>query len=149
MVNAIITTENNYIKISNDTDVKYFDKEGKELKNTEVYPNNTLFANKVDNKWGFVNKDGNTIVEAIYDEVTEFNEYGFAGIMKDNKWGVVNSNGEVVLEPTYTLNENVIPYFIGKYYRVEYGFGEYYYTDLNNNTENTPTTEDETNVSEE
>lgn len=149
MVNAIITTENNYIKISNDTDVKYFDKEGKELKNIEVYPNNTLFANKVDNKWGFVNKDGNTIVEAIYDEVTEFNEYGFAGIMKDNKWGVVNSNGEVVLEPTYTLNENVIPYFIGKYYRVEYGFGEYYYTDLNNNTENTPTTEDETNVSEE
>ena len=149
MVNAIITTENNYIKISNDTDVKYFDKEGKELKNTEVYPNNTLFANKVDNKWGFVNKDGNTIVEAIYDEVTEFNEYGFAGIMKDNKWGVVNSNGEVVLEPTYTLNENVIPYFIGKYYRVEYGFGEYYYTGLNNNTENTPTTADETNVSEE
>ncbi len=149
MANAIITTENNYIKISNDTDVKYFDKEGKELKNTEVYPNNTLFANKVDNKWGFVNKDGNTVVEAIYDKVTEFNEYGFAGIMKDNKWGVVNSNGEVVLEPTYTLNENVVPYFIGKYYRVEYGFGEYYYTDLNNNAETTPTTEDETNVSEE
>ena len=149
MVNAIITTENNYIKIYNDTDVKYFDKEGKELKNTEVYPNNTLFANKVDNKWGFVNKDGNTVVEAIYDKVTEFNEYGFAGIMKDNKWGVVNSNGEVVLEPTYTLNENVTPYFIGKYYRVEYGFGEYYYTDLNNNINTTPTAEDETNVSNE
>ncbi len=149
MANAIITTENNYIKISNDTDVKYFDKEGKELKNTEVYPNNTLFTNKVDNKWGFVNKDGDTVVEATYDKVTEFNEYGFAGIMKDSKWGVVDSKGEIVLEPTYTLNKNTTPHFIGKYYRVEYGFGEYYYTDLNSNVNTTPTAEDETNVSNE
>ena len=149
MANAIITTENNYIKISNDTDVKYFDKEGKELKNTEVYPNNTLFTNKVDNKWGFVNKEEDTVVEATYDKVTEFNEYGFAGIMKDSKWGVVDSKGEIVLEPTYTLNKNTTPHFIGKYYRVEYGFGEYYYTDLNSNVNTTLTAEDETNVSNE
>ena len=138
--NAKVVVNNNYIKISNDEETKYFDKEGKELKNTEVYPNNNLFAKKENEKWGFSDKSGNTVVEAKYDKVTEFNEYGFAGVKLEGKWGVVNSKGEEILAPTYTLNEEIEPYFIGTYYRVQYGFGEYYYTDLNNgeivNTEN-------------
>ena len=136
MTNANVEIADNYIKISNDTETRYFDKDGKELKNTEVYPNNTLFAKKENDKWGFVNKNGNIVVEAKYDKVTEFNEYGFAGVRLDGKWGVVNSAGEEVLAPTYTLNEETDPYFIGSYYRVQYGFGEFYYTDLNNNTTN-------------
>ena len=136
MTNANVEIADNYIKISNDTETRYFDKDGKELKNTEVYPNNTLFAKKENDKWGFVNKNGNIVVEAKYDKVTEFNEYGFAGVRLDGKWGVVNSAGEEVLSPTYTLNEETEPYFIGSYYRVQYGFGEFYYTDLNNNTTN-------------
>ena len=138
--NAKVVVNNNYIKISNDEETKYFDKQGKELKNTEVYPNNNLFAKKENEKWGFSDKSGNTVVEAKYDKVTEFNEYGFAGVKLEGKWGVVNSKGEEILAPTYTLNEEMEPYFIGTYYRVQYGFGEYYYTDLNNgeivNTEN-------------
>lgn len=134
MTNAKVELKNNYIKISNDDDTRYFDKDGKELKNTEVYPNNTLFAKKENDKWGFTDKNGNTVVEAKYDKVTEFNEYGFAGVKLDGKWGVVNSKGEEVLTPTYTLNEDTEPYFIGKYYQVKYGFGEVYYTDLNNTT---------------
>ncbi len=136
MTNANVEVKENYIKISNELDTKYFDKDGKELNNTEVYPNNTLFAKKENDKWGFANKNGNIVVEAKYDKVTEFNEYGFAGVRLDGKWGVVNSAGEEVLAPTYTLNEETEPYFIGSYYRVQYGFGEFYYTDLNNNTSN-------------
>ena len=145
MTNANVEVRNNYIKISNELDTRYFDKEGKELKNTEVYPNNTLFAKKEGDKWGFADKNGNTVVEAKYDKVTEFNEYGFAGVRLDGKWGVLNSKGEEVLAPTYTLNEETEPYFIGTYYRVQFGFGEFYYTDLNNTTSqettNTTTTE--------
>ncbi len=141
MTNANVKFENDYIKISNDTDTRYFDKDGKELKNTEVYPNNTLFAKKEGDKWGFTNKNGDVVVEAKYDKVTEFNEYGFAGVRLDGKWGVVNSKGEEVLAPTYTLNEEIEPYFIGTYYRVQYGFGEYYYTDANNTQGQEETTE--------
>ena len=145
MTNANVEVRNNYIKISNELDTRYFDKKGKELKNTEVYPNNTLFAKKEGDKWGFADKNGNTVVEAKYDKVTEFNEYGFAGVRLDGKWGVLNSKGEEVLAPTYTLNEETEPYFIGTYYRVQFGFGEFYYTDLNNTTSqettNTTTTE--------
>ena len=43
MTNANVEVKENYIKISNELDTKYFDKDGKELNNTEVYPNNTLF----------------------------------------------------------------------------------------------------------
>lgn len=132
MTNAKVEVKQNYIKIYNDTEIKYFNKEGKELKNIEVYPNNTLFANKENDKWGFTDKNGNVVVEAKYDKVTEFNEYGFAGVKLDGKWGVVNSKGEEILAPTYNLNEEIEPYFIGNYYRVQYGFGEYYFTNLNN-----------------
>lgn len=28
--------------------------------------------------------------------VTEFNEYGYAGIKSKNKWGSINENGDVI-----------------------------------------------------
>lgn len=117
-----------YIKIFNKDDVKYFDKQGKELKNTEVYPNNTLFATKVDGKWGFANKSGTIVVEPKYDEVTEFNSYGYAAVKQDGKWGAINVNGDITAEIQYVLDDDIEPSFIGKYYQIKYGFGEIYYT---------------------
>lgn len=133
IANANIEVKDNYIKISNTEETKYFSKEGKELRNTEVYPNNTLFAKNENGKWGFANKNGDTVVEAKYDRVTEFNEYGFAGVELDGKWGVLNSKGEEILAPTYVFNDETEPYFIGQYYQVKYALGGVYYTDLNNN----------------
>lgn len=133
MANANIEVKDNYIKISNTEETKYFSKEGKELRNTEVYPNNTLFAKNENGKWGFANKNGDTVVEAKYDRVTEFNEYGFAGVKLNGKWGVLNSKGEEILAPTYVFNDETEPYFIGQYYQVKYALGGVYYTDLNNN----------------
>lgn len=127
MEKANVEVKENYIKISNQEDVKYFSKEGKELKNTEVFTNNVLFAKKVGDKWGFADKSGKMVVEAKYDFVTEFNEYGFAGVKSEDKWGSVNTKGEVVIEPTYNLNE-LNPSFIKSYYQVKNGLGEIYYT---------------------
>ena len=129
MKNATVETKDNYIKIYNADETKYFSKEGKELKNSEVYTNNTLFAKKENDKWGFVNTNGDFVVEAKYDKVTEFNEYGFAAVKKDGKWGSINLEGKEVVEPTYELKEDKELSFIGKYYKVEYGFGESYYTE--------------------
>ena len=129
MTNAVVKTEAEYIKIYDDTQTKYFNNEGKELKNTDVYPENTLFAKMENGKWGFVDKNGNTKVDFQYDKATEFNEYGFAAIKKDEKWGAINEKGEIVVEPIYELNTTEDPSFIGKYYKVTYGFGEVYYSD--------------------
>ena len=127
--NAIVESNKDYIKIYNDTETKYFNNDGQELQNTDIFPNNNLYSKIENGKWGFVDKMGNVKVDYQYDRVTEFNEYGFAAVQKDGKWGAINQNGEVVIEPTYELNSSETPSFIGKYYKVTYGVGEIYYTD--------------------
>lgn len=125
--NATIENNEEYVKLYNDEEIKYISKDEKEVKNTEVFTNNKIFAKKLGNKWGFVDTNGNKVVDYKYENVTEVNEYGFAGIKQNGKWGVVNSDGEIILEPIYELNDNE-PTFIGEYYQVIYGNGEIYYT---------------------
>ena len=96
MENAKIEKQGEYIKIYNNEETRYFDKDGKEVKNTQVYANNKLFAQEKDGKWGFVDINGQKVVDYIYDKVTEFNNYGFAGIQKDGKWGSIDGQGKVV-----------------------------------------------------
>lgn len=127
--NACIYKRDNYIEVYSKEETKYFDLDGKELTSQEIFKNNKLFAKKSDGKWGFVNKQNNVVVEYIYDKVTEFNSYGFAGIKKDNKWGVINESGNVIIEPIYDIEEdNTDPEFLGQYYKIYYGYGESYYT---------------------
>lgn len=126
---ATVEIKNDYIIIYNDNEKKYFNKEGKEITNVEVYSNNTLFSKMEDNKWGFADENSNIVVEAKYDKVTEFNGYGFAAVKKDGKWGSIDVQGKEVIVPTYELKEELEPQFIGPYYQVKYGFGEVYYTD--------------------
>lgn len=129
MKDAVIEKQDSYIEISNQDGFLYFDLGGKEKKVSEVFPDNELFAKKQNGKWGFVDKQENIKVDFIYDQVTQFNSYGFAGIQKDGKWGVINAQGKIILEPTYDLKDQVLPQFVGCFYQVQYGYGEIYYTD--------------------
>lgn len=128
MSNAKIVVED-YIKIYNEEEERYFDKEGKELKNTEVYSSNKLFVAKKDDKYGFVDKTGKLVVDYKYDKAYEFNNYGVATVKKDEKWGAINEQGQEIVAPIYEIKDQTEPSFIGKYYQVTYGFGEIYYTD--------------------
>ena len=75
--------------------------------------------------------NGNVKIEAIYDMVTELNNYGFAAIKKDNKWGVIDSEAEILVEPSYEIEWDE-PEFIGPYVKLNFGYGLVYYTkDLN------------------
>ena len=129
--NINIQDEENYIKIYSDNELKYLDNNGNIIENTSIL-NNELFAKKENAKWGFVDKDNQIKVNADYQKVTDFNKYGYAAIKKDDKWGSINEAGEIVIEPTYKFASNTEPDFIGKYYKVQYEFGEIYYTDLVN-----------------
>lgn len=131
MSDATIENNDNFVKIYNAAETKYFDKEGKEKEYKEIEPNNKLYAKILESgKWTFEDVSGNAI-GSEYDKVTEFNKYGFAGIKKDGKWGVINEKGDVILEPIYEFQNNYEPDFIGTFYKTEYGFGEFYYTDGN------------------
>ena len=128
MKEANLKIENDYIELSSNTERKYFDSNGNEIQNTEIFSNLELFAYKDDNnKWGFKNKEGKVVVSAIYDKVTELNEYGFAAIKQDEKWGAINSKGEIIVEPIYELEWDE-PEFIGPYFKLNFGYGMIYYT---------------------
>ena len=129
MKDAIVDVYDNYIEIYNDKEIKYFDKDGKELKNIEVYPNNIRYIKKENGKYGFVDKNNKLVVDYKYDYATEFNEYGFASVNKDGKWGAIDEEGKELIAPSYQFNGNFIPFFIGEFYKITYGFGEVYFTD--------------------
>ena len=126
MDDASIEVKDTYVRLYSETDNRYFNYSGNELTAQELFPDNKLYAKKINEKWGFVDKDGNLVVQNEYDMVTEFNSYGFAGIKIDGKWGVINENGEKVQEPIYEL-DNISPTFIGKYYKADEWYGNDYY----------------------
>ena len=128
--NAEINEINGYTQVISDTKMEYLDQNGNLVSNTEVYKTNKLFAKEQDGKWGFADKEGKMVVESKYTMVSEFNEYGFAGIKQDDKWGVIDENGNIILEPTYNNITWNNPSFIGKYCKRGYNSKEYYTNDL-------------------
>ena len=128
MSNSNIFIDKNYIRIYSNKEQKYFNPQGEEKSNKEILMQNKIFSDVKDGKWGFVDSNGNVIVDYIYDDVTEQNLYGFAGVKKAGKWGSINKDGQVVIEPTYTLNNNNEVDFIGEYYKFTYGYKKFNYT---------------------
>jgi len=87
-----------------------------------------LFLSKKDGKYGYVNKEGIVIVNYIYDDATEQNEYGFSSVKKNGLWGAINYKGEEVITPAYQLENNTVIDFIGKWHLGE-DLNLNYYTD--------------------
>ena len=105
-----------YAVIYSNNEMQYINKNGEIVQNTEVYPNAKMYAYQDENKkWGFVDKNGKIIVNCKYDIVTEFNEYGFAGICQDGKWGVLDEKGKELVIPSYEIETYYFPKFVGKY----------------------------------
>lgn len=108
--------EKGYLEIKQGEEYKYYNFKFEEKNVTEIYISNTLFKSKKDGKYGFVDKEGKVIVDYIYDDATEQNSYGFAGIKKDGKWGSIDSQGNIVQEPTYNLDDYLKIDFIGRWH---------------------------------
>ncbi len=129
MDNATITTGNNYIMLASEDDFSYYDFNGNKLESKDIFEDNQLFAKKINDKWGFVDKNGNLVVENKYEMVTDFNKYGYAGVKLDGKWGIIEqASHQIIQEPIYEL-EWVQPTFIGKYYRINSWHGDARYSD--------------------
>ena len=105
-----------YIKISVGEDIRYYNFRFEEKSDKDILPSNTLYLSKKDGKYGFVNKNGEVVVDYIYDDATEQNESGYAGIKKDGKWGSIDSTGKVVQEPIYNLDDYLLVDFIGNWH---------------------------------
>lgn len=108
--------EKGYMEIKKGEENKFYNFKFEEKNVTEIHTNNTLFKSKKDGKYGFVDKNGKVVVDYQYDDVTEQNSYGYAGIKKDGKWGSVNNKGKIVQEPTYNLDDYLKVDFIDRWH---------------------------------
>lgn len=126
--NAKIYIEKDYIEIIAGNDIVYLDFYGNVKKETDIFSSNSIFASKKDGKWGYVDKNGNVVIDYKYDIAMNINEYGYGAIKKDGKWGVVSGDGKIIEEPTYELTD-ARPKFVGKYYRVSSSYEIAYYSD--------------------
>jgi len=50
--------------------------------------------------WGFINKEGEVVIEPAYDEISEFNE-GLCAVKQEGKWGYINRQGTIVIPCQY------------------------------------------------
>lgn len=67
--------------------------------NKIVQSPNHIFSAKKDEKWGFIDSSGNTILPFIYDSATVFS-FGVSYVRIGQKHGFINLQGEFVLELT-------------------------------------------------
>lgn len=123
-----INTELGYMKIRTNNEYKYYNFKFEEKTNKELLTANTLFLDKKDGKYGYVNKDGVVVVDYIYDDAREQNEFGYASVKKDGLWGCIDSKGKQVITPAYTMQNASLIEFINKWHRGE-DLNLNYYTD--------------------
>lgn len=111
-----VNSEKSYIRIWTELGYKYYNLAGEEKISREILKNNTIFLAKENGKYGYTDKDGNVVVDYIYDDAKEQNMYGFAAVKKDGKWGAINAKGDIACEVDYNLDENLLIEFIGEYH---------------------------------
>ena len=113
---SMINTKDGYIRVRVDDEYKYYNLKFEEKDSKEILKDNTIFLSKKDGKYGFVDKNGVVVVDYIYDDATEQNEFGYASVKKDGLWGCVDSKGNVKVIPAYSLDNNASVEFIGKWH---------------------------------
>ena len=108
-----------YIKVRINGEHKYYNLKFEEKTNKELLTMNTIFLDKKDGKYGFVNKEGIVVVDYIYDDATEQNEFGYASVKKGGLWGCINSKGKEIITPTYELKNARVVNFINTWHKGE------------------------------
>ena len=111
-----VDTQKGYIRARIDNDYKYYNLQYQEISSKDALKDNTLWLIKENGKYGYINKDGKKVVDCIYDDAKEQNEFGFAAVNKDGKWGVLQSNGSILLDPSITYDNSINIDFIGKWH---------------------------------
>ena len=123
---AHIYIEDKYIEIISADNIEYFDFDGNKKEANQIF-DNEVFAKEQNGKWGYVDKNGNTVLDFKYDIATNINKYGFGAIKQNGKWGVVDSKAKIIKEPVYKLT-SYKPNFIGEYYEIGNNYQISYYS---------------------
>lgn len=111
-----VNTEKGYIILRKDGDWKFYNFKFEEKQEKDIFPEHTLFLSKKDGKYGYTNKDGDVIVDYIYDDAKLQNSCGYCVVKKGNTWGSINKDGNLSQEPNVSLEDYLVIDFIGKWH---------------------------------
>lgn len=111
-----LNAEMKYIKMYINGEYKYYNLDFEEKTNIEILNGNTLFLSKKGEKYGYVDSEGNVVVDYIYDDATEQNKFGYVAVQRNGKWGALDKEGKETIRPTYSLDNNIVIDFIGKWH---------------------------------
>ena len=112
-----LNVEDGYLRVREGEDYKFYNFKFEEKSNKEILATNTLFLVKENGKYGYENKNGERIVDCIYDDAKEQNEFGFCAVNKEGLWGVLGSDGTIIVEPSRNLDNYLYIDFIGEWNR--------------------------------
>ncbi len=112
-----LNIEDGYLRVRSGNDYKYYNFKFEEKSNKEVLTRNTLFLVKENGKYGYENKNGERIVDCIYDDAKEQNQFGYCAVNKEGLWGALKSDGTIVVEPSKNLENYLYIDFISEWYR--------------------------------
>lgn len=112
-----LNTDIGYLRIRDNEFYKYYNFKFEEKTNKEILSTNTLFLIKENDKYGYENKNGERIVDCIYDDAKEQNEFGYCAVKKDGKWGSLKSDGTVVVSPSRDFDEYLYIDFVSEWNR--------------------------------
>lgn len=111
-----LNVKDGYIRVREGNEYNYYNFKFEKKSNKEVLATNTLFLVKEFDKYGYENKNGERIVDCIYDDAREQNQYGFCAVKKDGKWGCLKADGTVLVTPSIDLEDYLYVDFIGNWY---------------------------------
>lgn len=111
-----LNLEDGYLRVREGDEYNYYNFKFEKKTNKEVLTTNTLFLVKEYGKYGYENKNGERIVDCIYDDAKEQNRFGYCAVKKDGVWGALKSDGTVVVSPSVNLDEYLYVDFIGTWY---------------------------------
>ena len=108
-----------YMRVRQNGSYKYYNFNFEEKNNIDVLVGNTLFLVNKDGKYGYVNKNGELIVNYIYDDAREQNQFGYCVVKQNGLWGVLEKDGTVILKPSVNLDNNILIDFISSWHLYE------------------------------
>lgn len=73
----------------------------KTFEDAGAFGENGLARVEVDDKWGFINTDGEFVIEPIYDTALSFEDDSVVGVEKDGKWAYIDAQGNAVCDFVY------------------------------------------------
>mgnify|MGYP006334487577 CR=1 FL=1 len=99
-----IVYRNGRVFVYDGSGYRMIDSSGKEyghsFEDARTFNDATYAAVKVNGKWGFVNKEGEMVIDPVYDDARSFSN-GLAAVMIDGAWGFIDKNGELVINAIF------------------------------------------------